>query len=418
MSEHGQSQRNWRQLGADGVAAEVARAIAAVELAAGAGWGEDVDAGIGRRAAAMAMRPGQLIVPWSCLHAWAAAEQVAETALMNSVTLPEVRLSRALAVPGAGPGWLGRGDTDGQGVPLGDDPTDGARGTWLSVVRLAHAAGRDAVVAAAADAAGGTADAAATGPAAGWFVDEEEEMWWEQGGGAAARMPAWLADPQQSHPASPDAASTWGSVLAVLLVYARVHLRRQVHYLRVGMMGLFLYTGDLDDAVAAVLWTSTTSLLAFEPFVRAALAVAGLCFKVREGDVEAEAARLTRAEEEQPEEEPAARVLDEGSGKPGGPPAEPRRPCGATERATSGATPRGRTEPPPRAQATASHCVYLSAVVFGFCSALALGLGVCIAVPEFFAEIVRVGLVRRVELRSPGSSTLARILAVVQGSAD
>ena len=217
---------------------------------------------------------------------------------------------------------------------------------------------------------------------------------------------------------SPDAASTWGSVLAVLLVYARVHLRRQVHYLRVGMMGLFLYTGDLDDAVAAVLWTSTTSLLAFEPFVRAALAVAGLCFKVREGDVEAEAARLTRAEEEQPEEEPAARVLDEGSGKPGGPPAEPRRPCGATERATSGATPRGRTEPPPRAQATASHCVYLSAVVFGFCSALALGLGVCIAVPEFFAEIVRVGLVRRVELRSPGSSTLARILAVVQGSAD
>ena len=249
-------------------------------------------------------------------------------------------------------------------------------------------------------------------------MDEEEEMWWEQGGGAAARMPAWLADPQQSHPASPDAASTWGSVLAVLLVYARVHLRRQVHYLRVGMMGLFLYTGDLDDAVAAVLWTSTTSLLAFEPFVRAALAVAGLCFKVREGDVEAEAARLTRAEEEQPEEEPAARVLDEGSGKPGGPPAEPRRPCGATERATSGATPRGRTEPPPRAQATASHCVYLSAVVFGFCSALALGLGVCIAVPEFFAEIVRVGLVRRVELRSPGSSTLARILAVVQGSAD
>jgi len=301
------------------LAAEAARSAAAVAMAAGAEAEEASAAGVVRRAASLAARPGQLIAPWSCMHAWAAAEQAAETSMMNSLTPAEVRLVGA--VLGGSEGWLRRGSTDGQGVTLGSP--GGGGGVWAAALALSDAVGEELV----------------RGPAAG---------------------PSAVRDATSSAPRASDEATPLGAVLAVLLVYARVHLRRQVHYLRLGMMGLFTYTGDLEDAVAAVLWTSATSLLGTWPVANVLLALGGMCL-------------------------PRAATLPE--------------------------APRERV----RRQASAEHCAYLAAVVFGFCSAVAVGLGACIALPELVSEIVRVGVVRRIELRDPGSTTVARILMALRG---
>ena len=44
------------------------------------------------------------------------------------------------------------------------------------------------------------------------------------------------------------------AILTVLTLYLRLHLKRQLHYLRLGMLALFTLTGDLEDAMSALVW--------------------------------------------------------------------------------------------------------------------------------------------------------------------
>lgn len=44
------------------------------------------------------------------------------------------------------------------------------------------------------------------------------------------------------------------TVSTVLTLYLRLHMKRQLHYLRLGMIALFVMTGDLEDSLSALLW--------------------------------------------------------------------------------------------------------------------------------------------------------------------
>ena len=44
------------------------------------------------------------------------------------------------------------------------------------------------------------------------------------------------------------------AITSVLTLYLRLHLKRQLHYLRMGMLALFVLTGDVEDGVATLLW--------------------------------------------------------------------------------------------------------------------------------------------------------------------
>jgi hypothetical protein len=44
------------------------------------------------------------------------------------------------------------------------------------------------------------------------------------------------------------------AVSTVFTLYIRLHLKRQLHYLRIGMLALFVLAGDVEDGVATLLW--------------------------------------------------------------------------------------------------------------------------------------------------------------------
>ena len=62
---------------------------------------------------------------------------------------------------------------------------------------------------------------------------------------------------------APQPGSTPSTVATVLSLYMRLHLKRQLHYLRLGMMVLFTLTGDLEDAMAALAWPILCSVCRF-----------------------------------------------------------------------------------------------------------------------------------------------------------
>jgi hypothetical protein len=405
--------------------------------------------------------PSQLIAPWSCLHAWAEAEQHAEAGLVRALGLGEVSIRGALLA--GGDGWLLRGSLDGQGVVereqvvrdtsgtaggrakarwrpgnstsgsltvLASDPAS-PTGLWDSVVVLAHLIARDAL-------AGSAAASLGTGTGTGdlgrrWRPVNEEEALWESTGGRY--LPHWLADPHVVHgeeggrrgadePAPEEGeqvvVTTWSSLLALLCVYARLHLRQQIHLLRFGMMVLFACTGDLEDAVATIIWTSLCLALRVGPFAEALLVPARCCLPMQR---RARAGRGQQQREEEEEAEdggsgdcvlPTSRLaLDDTSGREtlDGVPA-PQSDAGSARLDD------GRELSRRQQQATAEHCAYLSAVVLGFCASVAVGLGVCIALPEFCSEVARTMFAHRLELRSPSGEALAKVLQGLQAAAD
>lgn len=413
---------------------ELARAVAATELAAASAGPGGADQGAWRRLLALLSSPSQLIAPWSCLHAWAEAEQQAEAGLVRTLGLGEVSIRGALLA--GGQGWLLRGSLDGQGVVereevardaavggeasrdrgyaakawarrgnstsgsltlLASDPSSPI-GLWDSVVVLAHLLARDSHA--------GSASGAASGSnrrESAWQAVNEEEIAWVRTDGAFG--PHWLVDPrvlhgEGGHTVADSAVSeqehvvvtTWSSLLALLCVYARLHLRQQIHLLRVGMMVLFACTGDLEDAVATIIWTSMCLALRVEPLVNALLLPAQCCLPLHRRE---RGSHMPSASLELDTVAGDKEMLD---GQP--------VPCNITDGAQA-VDRRAR-------QASAEHCAYLSAVVLGFCASVAVGLGICIALPEFCSEVARTAFAHRLELRAPSGEALAKVLQGLQ----
>ena len=59
-----------------------------------------------------------------------------------------------------------------------------------------------------------------------------------------------LDSPQGPHPDGQGSSA----VSTVFTLYVRLHLKRQLHYLRIGMLALFVLAGDVEDGVATLLW--------------------------------------------------------------------------------------------------------------------------------------------------------------------
>lgn len=57
-----------------------------------------------------------------------------------------------------------------------------------------------------------------------------------------------------------DDDSAGATVSTVLILYLRLHMKRQLHYLRLGMIALFVMTGDLEDTLSALVWPFTCLL--------------------------------------------------------------------------------------------------------------------------------------------------------------
>jgi hypothetical protein len=319
-----------------------------------------------RRIRKLLQRPLQLVFPWSCLHLWASHEQIAEGAMISTVGLKRVNLLGA-AMTGTN-GWFFRGSTNGNGVPVEDSLEQAVGQTGI----LAQALIRKLLL----ERVNGSAKL-------GEYVD-----------------PVPLPQALGVNVSEPRNATTAEYLLAMLQVYARIHLRRQIHYLRVGMMILFVMTGDLEEAIASVVWGSGAMLRSCSTLIHVLVSVAALCLPRH--------TPLKPPPDNTEEELPAVPAPDYSMVNQAI--VLTRQHKKRLEAFGFVFDPSGSLQPSAVQQNTAEHCVYLLTIVVGLLSATAVGLVVCVGVPELCSEIVRVGILHKIELGPITGEGMQRLL--------
>ncbi len=150
------------------------------------------------------------------------------------------------------------------------------------------------------------------------------------------------------------------AVSTVFTLYVRLHLKRQLHYLRIGMLALFVLAGDVEDGVATLLWPLLCWLMYICPL--------GSRYNRRELE-------KAPAEKDDSKESPTA---EENSDK--------------------------MLSPPSTDLWIASPLSFFGVVLVAACIALSLTLLVSVFLPDLLAELLRVGVMFEVASVAGGSS--------------
>jgi len=203
---------------------------------------------------------------------------------------------------------------------------------------------------------------------------EDDEMFNSTVWGSMLSATCDLDAQQAAHPSGQGSSA----VSTVFTLYVRLHLKRQLHYLRIGMLALFVLAGDVEDGVATLLWPLLCWLMFICPL----------------------GSRYNRRELEQPADiqEPLQSIDDHQS--------------------TSGSVAKTSS------LWIASPFAFFGVVLLAACIALALTLLVSVFFPDLLAELLRVGVMFEVAsvsghalvAQATGSAGQASVQVLADGS--